>query len=188
MIRHLALVTSLVLIPSIAMSQRSRTQSDRKTELFEKDNGGSKGPTLRVRDLEDMSPVKLIIDKRKDLKLTDAQLTSLKDAENKLKEKNAPLFSAVDSLMRDMRSGGAGPSDADRAKVSNARAGLMNTIGDVKTNYEAAAKDAIATLDPEQQAKANEMLAKQREDGDKTVREKTMVPANRRPGDPPPHD
>src|SRR5207342_1478591 len=116
MIRRLAVV-ALLLVPGISLAQRGgRTQADRKTELFPKEEA-PKGPTLRVRDIEDQSPLKLLIDKRKDLKLSDAQLSELKDAETKLKDVNAPLFKAVDSLIRDMRSGSASPNDQAKAKL-----------------------------------------------------------------------
>ena len=186
MLRHLVLVTSLVLVPSVAMSQRGgRTQSDKKTDLFDKNANTPTGPALRVRDLEDMSPLKLIIDKRKDLKLTDAQLSSLKDAENKLKDKNASALKAVDSLIREMRSAAAGSSETDRTKFQSAKNSVSTSIDEVYANYQAAAKDAVSALDPDQQIKANELLAKQREDGEKAVREKLNTGGNRRPGDPP---
>jgi hypothetical protein len=188
MIRRLALLTGLLVIPSIAMSQRGgggRTQADRRTEMFDKNDKPS-GPAIRVRDLEDLSPLKLIIDKRKDLKLTDAQLNSLKDAENKLKDKNAPLLKAADSLIHEMRVAAGGSTETDRSKGRSAQNGLMSVIDDVRTNYDSAGKDAIATLDAEQQTKATEMLAKQREEGEKTVRER-MRPSggNQSPGGPP---
>jgi len=174
MIRRLLVVT-LLLAPSILVGQRTggggRTQADKKTALFDKEDV-PKGAVLRVRDIEDQSPLKLLIDKRKDLKLTDAQLAQVKDAEAKLKEKNQPLLKAVDSLVHDMRGPSGTPSDQDKARMMNARIGLMDVIKDVRTNYDASAKDAVAQLDPEQQSKANEMIGKQREDMDKMIRER----------------
>ena len=174
MMRRLLLAT-LILVPSIAVAQRGgRTQADKKTELFDKKDDAAvpKGPTLRVRDIEDQSPLKLLIDKRKDLKLADTQVAQLKSAEEKLKEKNEPLMKAVDSLLHDMRFASASPSDQAREKARNARAGLMETLQSVNANYDASAKDALATLDAEQQAKANEMIEKQRREGEKTIRER----------------
>jgi hypothetical protein len=171
MIRRLA-VAVLLIVPSIALAQRGgRTQADRKTPLFDKEEM-PKGPTLRVRDVEDQSPIKLLIDKRKDLKLSDAQVSQLKDTETKLKDVNAPLFKAVDSLIRDMRNGSGSSSDQARAKVRDARSGLMDVLNQLKGNYETPLKDALAQFDAEQQAKANELLEKQRQDGDKMIREK----------------
>jgi hypothetical protein len=171
MIRRLAVI-ALLLVPSLSLAQRGgRTQADRKTPLFDKEEA-PKGPTLRVRDIEDQSPLKLLIDKKKDLKLSDAQLSQLKDSETKLKDVNAPLYKAVDSLLRDMKNGTAQPSEQSRAKVRDARSGLMDVLSQLNGNYDAPVKDALAQFDAEQQTKAKEFLAKQREDGDKMMREK----------------
>jgi hypothetical protein len=171
--RTLALVTCLAVLPAVTFAQRGgggRTQADRHTPLFDKDAGPS-GPTLRPRDLEEQSPVKLLIDKRKDLKLTDEQVNALKAAESQLKDKNAPLLKAIDSLVREMKPP-LNPSDESKARMRDASAGLASTIRDIRANYDEAVKPILATLEAESQAKANDMLAKQKEEGEKTVREK----------------
>jgi hypothetical protein len=183
--RILTIATLLALplaVPSLAAAQRTRTQSDRRTELFDKDSS-KQIPMLRLRDVEDQSPIKLLIDKRKDLKLTDAQLAQLKDNDGKLKEKNAPLLKAIDSLVHDVRSGTASSSDDGRARARNARIGLMTTLGDIRTNYDASAKDALATFDADQQSKATELIDKQKQEMDKLVQERTG--GDRRGGDRP---
>jgi hypothetical protein len=170
--RRLLVLTALLAVPSVAAAQRSRTQSDRRTELFDKDSSSRQAPMLRVREVEDLSPIKLLIDKRKDLKLTDAQLSQLKDSEGKLKDKNAPLLKAIDSLTRDLRSGMGSPSEDGRARARNARMGLMTTLGEIRANYEGSAKDALATFDADQQSKATELLDKQRQETDKFLQER----------------
>ena len=170
MIRRLFIAT-LVLAPSVVIAQRSgRTQSDKKTPLFDKQEM-PKGPDIRVRDIEDQSPLHLLIDKRKDLKLTDAQLSQLKDADGKLREKSAPLYKAVDSLIHDMRIT-SDPSDQEKARARNARGGLMDVLKSVNENYDASAKEAVALLDADQQTKAKELLDKQRQDSEKFIRER----------------
>ena len=173
--RRFLLLAAFLAIPSFVSAQRTRTASDRRTDLFDKDSSAAKqGPAVRARDIEDMSPIKLIIDKRKDLKLTDAQLAQLKDSDGKLKERNAPLLKAIDSLVRDLRwtGGTRSPSDEDRARMRNARMGLMTTVGEIRSNYDASAKDALTTLDAEQQSKANELLEKQKQDAEKYLQER----------------
>jgi hypothetical protein len=170
MIRRLLIATTLLIAPAALFAQRgARTQADKKTSLFDKQEM-PKGPDIRVRDLEDQSPLHLLVDKRKDLKLTDAQLSQLKDSEGKLKEKNAPLYKAADSLIRQMRLTSE-PSDADKARVREARGGLMEVIKSLRENNDAASTEAIATLDAEQQPKAKEMLDKQKADSEKFLRE-----------------
>jgi len=94
--KRLLVFATFVALPSVAASQRTRSQADKRTELFDKDSS-RQTQTLRVRDVEDQSPIKLLIDKRKDLKLTDAELSQLKDTESKLKDKNAPLLAISDN-------------------------------------------------------------------------------------------
>lgn len=177
---RLVFLAAVVVLPSLASAQRTRTASDRRTELFDKDSSSRQAPGVRPRDIEDMSPIKLMIDKRRDLKLTDAQLSQLKDSEAKLKEKNAPLLKAVDSLAHDARS--AGRSDEERARSRNARMSLMSTVGDIRANYDASAKEALATFDADQQAKANELLDKQKQDTEKYLQER-LGGGERRGGD-----
>jgi hypothetical protein len=178
------LITTLLLVPSLALAQRGgggRTQADRKTDLMDKDDS-PKGVALRTRDVEDVSPLKLLIDKRKDLKLTDAQLAQLKDADGKLKEKNQPLMKALDSLIHESRAPGVLAPDKQQEVMRGARNGLMEVMKDVRANYDAAAKDAVAQLDAEQQPKANEMLEKQRQDAEKMLRERMGGGGGGRPG------
>jgi hypothetical protein len=49
---------------------------------------------------------------------------------------------------------------------------LANVLREIRTNYDAAAKDALATLDADQQPKATEMLDKQRQDAEKFISER----------------
>jgi hypothetical protein len=171
MTRRLLIAAALLIGPNILLAQRSgRTQADRKTELMDKQET-PKGVDLRVRDLEDQSPLHLLIDKRKDLKLTDAQLSQLKDAEGKLKEKNEPLYKSADTLIRQTRLT-SDASDQEKFKARAARSNLMEAIKTLNENYDAAAKDAVALLDPDQQTKAKEMLDKQKAESEKFVRER----------------
>jgi len=169
---RLLIVASLIAVPVAAGAQRggSRTQSDRHTDLFEKTTA-PKGPLLRSREIEDQSPLKVLLDKRRDLKLTDAQLSQLEASKGKLAEKNAPLLKMVDSLVRDLRSVQAA-SEGDQAHLRMVYVGLTNVLGEVRSNYDAAAKDALATLDADQQAKAAELLDKQKEDVENFMKER----------------
>ncbi|MDB4875713.1 MAG: hypothetical protein JWM41_2159 [Gemmatimonadetes bacterium] len=172
MSRRLLLVALLVL-PSLAAGQRgggTRSQADKRTELFGKDSM-PKGPSLRARDLEDQSPLKLLIDKRKDLKLTDAQLSTLKDAEPKLKETDAPLLKAVDSLVHELRPSGNSSAE-ERTRLRDARVSLMTVLVAIRTSYDEAGKAAITSLDADQQSKAKDLLAKQQQETEKLLSER----------------
>jgi hypothetical protein len=73
------------------------------------------------------------------------------------------------------------PSDDGRARARDARMGLMTTLGEIRANYEASAKDVLVTFDADQQSKATELLDKQRQETDKFLQER--VNGDRRGGD-----
>jgi hypothetical protein len=169
--RHSLLLATLLLLPSAALAQRgSSSQASKKTELFDKDPM-PQGPTLRARDIEDQSPLKLLLDKHKDVKLTDAQSQQLKDAQKQLEDKNAPLLKVVDSLVHTMRTNGS-PTPDEENRIRNSRVALMSVLEQVRVSYDSAGKAAIAGLTADQQPKATELVGKQRDDASKTIRQK----------------
>lgn len=171
MIRRLLIASALLTAPSLLLAQRGgRTQADKRTELMEKTEI-PKGVDMRVRDLEDQSPLHLLIDKRKDLKLTDAQLSQLKAAEDKLKEKDAPIYKSADSLIKATRLTSSS-TDADKGRAGSARGTLMELVKTLNETYDGARKEAVALLDAEQQPKANELLDKQRAESEKFYNER----------------
>jgi len=168
--RSLVLAT-LLLIPSVAVAQRgSGSQAAKKTELFDNDPV-PQGPTLRARDIADQSPLKLLLDKHKDVKLTDAQTQQLKDAQKQLEERNEPLLKAVDSLVHTMRTNGS-PTPDEENRIRTSRVALMSVLEQVRTSYDSAGKAAITSLTTDQQPKATELVTKQRDDASKTIRQK----------------
>jgi hypothetical protein len=171
--RRLIILAMLLALPTAAWAQRGggRTQSDRRTELFDKD-AQPKGPSLRARDVDDQNPLKLLIDKRKDLGLNDTQVAGLKDAESRLREQNAALFKTLDSLVHEMRPPLGSPSDEDRSRIRSARTSVAGVLGSVWANDDAAAKEAVAALDAEQQTKANALLEQRKEERQKLVQDK----------------
>ena len=170
---------SLVILPTVALAQRggggsSRTRGEKSADWNSVENANKGGVRLSKGDLENISPIKLLIDKKKDLKLSDEQINKLKELEGKLKETNEPSFKALDSLKRaaqpPLRSGD--PSDEDRDRMMSARRGVSAVVGTIRGNYESSAKDAMAILDETQQKAAADLLAKQNQEADDMVREK----------------
>ena len=165
------LLAALLLLPTIASAQRRAGGGS-----FGRDEGANYGgpgaiPGLQLSngDVEDMSPIKLLIDKRKDLKLSDEKLKELKDLENKLKEKVKPSFKALDSLRREMR---PGASDEARSRASNARGSVMPVVTTIREAYDEAYKEALPLLDESQQKIANDLVQKQKAESEETLKAK----------------
>jgi hypothetical protein len=164
------LFAALVLLP-IASAAAQRSRATKRDPAVFADDAILRGPAIRGRDLEELSPIKLFIDKRKDLKLSDAQLDGLKKADETLKEQNKPLYKAIDSLAREMRPP-MNSTPESQNRIREARRDLETTISTIHETYDAASKDAVGTFDADQQTKANELLAKLKEDGQKRIRDK----------------
>jgi hypothetical protein len=177
--RRLAIV--LVIIPTVLFAQRggggggggasSRVRGDPKADYnaIAGDKGGIK---LSNRDVEDMSPIKLLIDKRKDLKLSDDQVKTLKDIEARLKEKNQPSFGSLDSLRRASQPPPHELGDDDTSRMMAARRTFAAVIATIRGNYEASLGEARTVLDDAQRSRANELVEKQKQEAQDTIREK----------------
>lgn len=168
---------SLVLVPSVALAQRGggvRSPRGVPDADWNAVTNANKGVKLSKGDLENVSPIKLLLDKKKDLKLSDDQVNKLKELEGKLKETNEPSFKALDSLKRlaqpPLHSGE--PKDDERDRMMTARRSLGAVVGTIRGNYEASAKDAMAILDETQQKTAGDLLTKQKEEAEDMIREK----------------
>jgi hypothetical protein len=161
---------ALIALP-VADASAQRSRATKRDPAVFADDGTIKGPTIRGRDFEDLNPFKLLLDKKKDPKLTDAQVDGYKKAEADLKAKNVALYKAVDSLARELRPPMNRTQETDD-RMRDARHDLDKTIEEIHASYDAAWKDATSGFDADQQAKATELLAKFKQDGEKKVREK----------------
>jgi hypothetical protein len=182
--RQLAVVV-LVLIPAVASAQRGGRGGGGGMGGDKANYGDNRSSTsmlqLSNRDVEDMSPLRLLIDKRKDLKLADDRVKQLKDLEGKLKDKNDPSFKALDSLRRVMRPSST-QTDDERTRMMTARSGVMAAVADIRANYDASAKEALALLDETQQKTASDLLQKQTADAEQMLQEKLNSRGERNAG------
>src|SRR5512146_2060719 len=159
MTAHKRILVSLILIPTVAFAQRggsggsggSRVRGDPKADWQSVLGSNSGGIKLSNRDVENISPVKLLIEK--------------------LKDKNQDSFKALDSLRRMGQAPAHEPNDDERARMSMARRLVMATVGTIRENYDAALKEALPILDEPQQKTASELLEKQKSEADEMLRE-----------------
>lgn len=189
MFRQTVGLLALALLPTIASAQPRGGRSmgtGKEGNYDEMTKGIATGPKLSSRDVENMSPLKFLVDKKKDLKLTDDQQKQFKELDGKVKEQNAPLLKSVDSLVKVMKPTSSVPSAEDQVRVVLAREALMKAIGEIRTNYDASVTTAMPTLDDAQKGTAKELLEKQRKENEDTLREKLGGGGPRPEGDGPP--
>ncbi len=165
-------VIALCLLPSLADAQRT-TRGEKEANW---DNIASKsapaGPTISGKDFEKVSPFKALMDKKKDLKLTDAQLAAFKEADAKLLADNSARFSMLDSLKKEAKPKTSGdPSVEDQTRMVLARDALNGVVRDIRVSFEAAQKE-VAALDDSQKEAAMALLTKNGEKMQEMLREK----------------
>jgi hypothetical protein len=176
-LRKLAFVT-LLFAPTVLLAQRGGggagrvERGDRRPNYDEMSKTTTPGLQLSNRDVEDVSPLHLLLDKRKDLKLSDDQQKQIKDLENKMKETVKPSFKTLDSLRAVMKRPSGTLSDEERAQVTLARQDVGRVVGEIRDAYGASLKETMALLNPEQQKTAQELVHKQSQDAEQMLREK----------------
>jgi hypothetical protein len=180
--RRLAAGLLLLLVPAIAEGQRRR---DRGTDANWDDiTKRDAEPTVLTRkEVEAMDPVKKLLASRKDLKLTDTQFAQLKAMDDSGKGRDEGLLNSMDSLRKEMRPAGQSGQSDDMARLRRqvVQREFAATVVRIRANYDAAAAVALPALDETQRAKAEELLAKQKQEADELVREKL---GGRGPGGP----
>jgi len=133
--------------------------------------GGSSMLQLSNGDVEEMSPIKRLIDKRRELKLSDEQTRKFKELETEMKARNERLFKQLDSLRKDMTFSGRA-SDDERAKIENDHQAVVDVVANIRLSYNETLKRATELLDEGQKQKAAELVQQLNDEADQTLDKK----------------
>lgn len=172
--RFAPVLFALLSVPTLAHAQRSGGRGmggSKDADWNAVMSDVPKGPTISGKDFVEASPLAMLLDKKKDLKLTDAQITAIKAADEKLQATNKDRYALVDSLKKQLRPSVA-PTAEDEARVVIARESMQGVVRDIRASHDADAKAVVQTLDAEQQKTADELLGKHAEKVQKMLREK----------------
>ena len=172
-------LVAIAFLPSLAFGQ-GRTGNIKGDRA--KDVGGRGFSMPRSSDLEDHTPVGVVLDKKKKLALTDSQVTALKAIQKQLKEKNASFYGMWDSTRVAMRSASAGAfgsatvsgvsaqnssvaaTPADEQRLATARTHLAAIMRALRENDEWSRAETLKVLTEEQKPKAEEYWKSDAED------------------------
>jgi hypothetical protein len=143
-----------LLLPSLAEAQR-RGMGERDVN-WNTVAAKKAPPTLTAKDVEELDPLAVLLDKKKDLKLTDAQVAALTAAHGTLAAAVAPTLQGAE----------------DEARMVIARDAAGTAVREVQQAYGAALEAALPGMEPAQQEAARKQLDKQQEKGMKALREK----------------
>lgn len=177
MMKRLAAVLTALALPALVAAQAgggSERVPRRGTAApdYDKLVAGAGAPSqLTVRDLEFISPVRHLLDKKKELVLTEDQVKQLKAMDASLKEKNTPHFRELDSLRKESKPSDAVP-EVERIRMRGVRQAMVAVVTNVRANYDGAEPEAVAVLSAEQQKTAIGLLEKQREETDEMLKKK----------------
>jgi hypothetical protein len=160
---------ALAILPAVAAAQRGGRDRGTKADFDGMISSAPVGLRLSNGDVEDMNPVKLLADKRKDLKLTDDQLKQIRAMNDALRESTKPQFKVLDSLRMAMRPRAGADEDVERVRTQLVRQEVVDLVKAIREGYDAKLKEAVALLDESQKAKADELVAKQAREAEETL-------------------
>ncbi|MEX2154662.1 MAG: hypothetical protein WD825_15070 [Gemmatimonadaceae bacterium] len=166
-------VAALLLLPMTADAQRTNRGRDLYGDWNKPDTAmGRPAPKIAKADLEKFSAVKLIADKKKDLKLSDDQLKQFKDLGKQEDALNDGLYKQVDSLRLAMRRRAGEDGDQERARTTLARQELLTVIRQIRANYDSTFQAGMPFLDEAQKQTATQLVEKEREEAEEDLRSK----------------
>jgi hypothetical protein len=160
------------------------------------DPTASAGPTAArmpsSRDLVQMNPAALLVDKHKKLSLPDSTVKQLKSVQKTIDGRNATLMAQYDSIHKwtmplsssssashtaatygfsdaDKSSAAAAPSPAEQAKMQSSMRDLRQLVSDYRARRKTDIADALAVIPDAQKQAATDLLTQQDADLDKLV-------------------
>jgi hypothetical protein len=162
MSRRLSFVVIVLLLPTLASAQRTRGGSRGGKMSFDSAGGPRKTGIMSPKDLERENMVNFVLDKRKDLKLSDDEVKSLKEINDRAKDSVSVSLRTLDSIGGQMRrTGDLAPSNESQQL---AKLLASQKIDLVRAQYDGFLKEALAKLTDDQQKSANDLIMTRRKE------------------------
>jgi len=162
MSRRLSLVVVLLLLPTFVSAQRTRGGSRGGKMSFDSSAGPRKTGIMSPKELERENMVNFVLDKRKDLKLSDDEVKALKEINDRAKDSVSAPLRSLDSIGSQMRRSGDLAPSPESQQVAKLVAGQKIEI--VRGQYDAFLKEALAKLTEEHQKAANDLIEARRKE------------------------
>jgi hypothetical protein len=177
MITRIVTLSALLLLPSIIDAQAVQ-RTNRGTKIMGDWNKtdtamGRAAPSFKKQDIEKFSAVLLVIDKKKDLKLSEEQVGKLKELGKTEEAHNEPLYVRMDSLRLSLRRRPGEDGDKERIRMSLAQQDLIAVIEQIRSNYDSTYKaSGLPLLSEAQRTSAEPLLEKGRDEAEDHLRSK----------------
>jgi hypothetical protein len=183
---RLLAVIMTVCIPAIAFAQRGGSGSAPGSDPAPSRAAGSmSAKTPSSRDLADLNPAALLVDKKKKASLADSTVAQLKALGKQFDERNKPFYSAYDSTRkwtipvsdnvptRSTRDMGLNPQQpptpAEQAKMQSSLRDLRMMMAEYRERRKTGAEEAMALVPEAQKKAAADLLSQQDADLDKLI-------------------
>jgi hypothetical protein len=179
-------------IPAVVLAQKggvASTPADPQSSSGSSSSAGAKSPSSR--DLADLNPAALLVDKRKKVPLADSTVAQLKAVVKKINERNAQFFATYDSVRKwtipiasgtsstqssglhggasDAKITGATVSPAEQAKMQSSMRDLRGLMADYRERRKTDLTDALSVVPEAQKKAATDLLNQQDGDLDKLI-------------------
>jgi hypothetical protein len=165
-ISRISLIALLVVVPSTVVAQSSGGFGKMGA------SGGSKDADRLIKsvedspsaakDLEKANPVDLLLDKKKDLKLSDDEQKELKNINGSIKSTIKPYLKTMDSVSRELKK--EGDFAPTQGQILIGRKLSREASDSVRATYRRALQEALAKLAEERREPAMEAVKKEQAD------------------------
>lgn len=166
--RYGVALIALLVVPAVAQSQR-RMRGETEANWNQIDKSVQANIRISKGDLEKLSAIKTVVEKKKDLKLTAEQLAKIEELTKQEAMLMEQHFKLVDSLKLAARWRQGQDSTQEQARTSLARQELVNAVRVIRSTYDSTFQFALPLLDEAQQKAVAEHVQKEREDADEGI-------------------
>ena len=166
-VRRFSVLAVLLVLPTILSAQkkgdRSKSEMEKEKDKLALDTGKVRGSgIMSTKDLQKDNMVAFVLDKKKDLKLSDDEVKALKGINDRLKDTVSVAMNTLDSIASRMRrTGDLAPTEGDR---NVGRLIASDRIAEVRSQYDASLKEALTKLSDEHQKAANDLIQARRKE------------------------
>jgi len=168
-VSRLPLVAALLVLPVLLSAQRRGSAgagaatppggvstSTKSRQKIDKDPvKENRNPIPSTKDLEKENMVNFVLDKKKDLKLSNDEVNALKQINDHARDTVAAPMKSLDSIAGELKRGG------DRAAASMF---APQFVAEVRFQYDAFLKEALSKLSEEHQKAASDLIEARRKE------------------------
>lgn len=166
--RYSVALIALFLVPTLAHAQR-KMRGEPEANWNQIDKSVQANIRISKSDLEKLSAIRTVVDKKKDLKLTAEQLAKIEELTKQEAAVMEPHFKLVDSLKLAARWRQGQDSTQERARTQLARQELVSVVRQIRSTYDSTFQFALPVLDETQQKAVAEHVQKERADADQDI-------------------